>query len=438
MATMRTMKLNLLADVDKFGKGLDKAGKDAQGFGNKVSKYGKLAAGAFVAAGAAAGAMAIKIGIDAVKAAQEDEKSSRILAIQLQKTVGANEKLTASVEDYISQTQLRVGIQDDKLRPSFARLLRSTKDVTKAQELLNLAIDISTATGKDLDTVSAALGKGYDGNAASLGRLGLGIDTSILKQKDFTKVTDELRKSFGGFADKESKSFDGQLRILNIRVDEFKESIGKRLLPILSNLFTEVTKVAKAFSGEDPDGLSARARELKGEMGDGGAGSLGRSLAILADSFGKLFAEFSTGKAGQTTSIMQQMADALISIANAINLVATAFKNYKKFYDQVPQGLRDFMNPLARLNGYADMFGGGRASGGSVSAGRPYRVGEFGSEIFVPNGVSGSIRKDTGGGGNTFVFNGVIDGESARRSIEKLLQNSARRTGAVSLVGATL
>ena len=69
--------------------------------------------------------------------------------------------------------------------------------------------------------------------------------------------------------------------------------------------------------------------------------------------------------------------------------------------------------------------------------GQAYRVGEFGSEIFVPSG-SGSIRPDKGGGGNTFIFNGVIDGESARRSIEKLLQDSARRTGAINLVGANL
>ena len=66
-----------------------------------------------------------------------------------------------------------------------------------------------------------------------------------------------------------------------------------------------------------------------------------------------------------------------------------------------------------------------------------YRVGEFGPEIFVPSG-SGSIRKDPGGGGNTFIFNGVIDGESARRSIERIMQQSTRRTGAVNLAGAQL
>jgi hypothetical protein len=69
--------------------------------------------------------------------------------------------------------------------------------------------------------------------------------------------------------------------------------------------------------------------------------------------------------------------------------------------------------------------------------GKPYRVGEFGPEMFVPNG-SGSIRPAGNGSGVTIVMNGVIDGESARRSIERLLQDSSRRTGAINLVGATL
>ena len=70
--------------------------------------------------------------------------------------------------------------------------------------------------------------------------------------------------------------------------------------------------------------------------------------------------------------------------------------------------------------------------------GQAFRVGEFGPEMFVPSG-SGSIRKDTGGGGgNTFILNGIIDAESARRSIERILQQSSRRTGAINLVGGTL
>jgi hypothetical protein len=82
----------------------------------------------------------------------------------------------------------------------------------------------------------------------------------------------------------------------------------------------------------------------------------------------------------------------------------------------------------------------GRAVGGSVSAGQAVRVGELGSEVFIPT-TGGQIvpNNKLGGGGTTIInLNGIIDGESARRSIEKLLQDSARRTGAVNFVGATL
>jgi hypothetical protein len=70
-------------------------------------------------------------------------------------------------------------------------------------------------------------------------------------------------------------------------------------------------------------------------------------------------------------------------------------------------------------------------------AGQSVRVGEFGSEIFTPNS-SGVIRRDTGSGGNTFILNGIVDAESARRTIERVMQNSTLRTGAVNLAGSPL
>lgn len=439
MAEIRTLKLNLLADVDQFGRGLNKAGKETQGFSSKVSKYGKIAAKSLLAVGAAAGVMAIKLGVDAVKGAIEDEASQKKLAKALQNTTKATDAQIAATEDYIGKTQIQFGIADTKLRPALANLARATGDLTKAQKLNNLAIDIAAATGKDLGSVSLALSKAYNGNLGALTKLGIPLDANIIKTKDFEAATDQLQKLFGGSAQANTKTLEGQLSILRETFGELQEGVGVKFIPILKRLFEEVLKVSRAFSGEDPDGLSARARELKGEVGDGGAGSLGRSLKILADSFAKLFGEFSGGKAGEATSAMQTMADALLDIANAINAVAGAFRNYKKFYDKVPKGLKDFMNPLTRLSQYADLFGGNKAVGGSVKAGQAYKVGEMGSELFIPQ-TGGQIvpHNKLGGGGNTFIFNGVIDGESARRSIERVMQQSTRRTGAVNLAGAQL
>jgi hypothetical protein len=433
MATQRTLKLNLLADVDKFGKGLDKAGKDAQGFGGKVKKYGKIAAGALAAVGAAAGAMAIKLGVDAVKGAVEDEASQIKLAQALRNTTKATDAQIASTEDYISKQQLAFGIADTKLRPALATLARATGDVTKAQQLNNLAIDISAATGKDLESVSLGLAKAYNGNIGALTRLGIPLDENIIKTKDFDAAAAELTRLFGGSAQANTETLAGKLAILRETFAELQEGVGVKFIPVLKDLLDNVMKVAKAFSGEDPDGLSARARELKGEVGDTGAGSLGRSIKILADSFTALFKAFSED-GDATTDGMQELADAFNNVAAGINAIATAYKTAK-----------NALNFIDRSGGF-DTFGGfkglpnpfrGQAMGGTVRAGQAYNVGEFGKEVFIPR-TSGQIIPNNrlGGGGNTFIFNGVIDGESARRSIERIMQQSTRRTGAVNLAGS--
>jgi len=434
MADTRTLKLALLADVQKFLGGMSDADGSAKGLSSNIGKYSKAMAKSFALAGVAAAGFAVKLGVDSVKAAAEDEKSSRLLQIQLEKTVGANQGLVDNVEKYISATQKRVGVQDDALRPSLARLVRSTEDTAKAQQLLNLALDISVATGKPLETVANALGKAYDGNAASLGRLGLGLDASILKSNDFDVIGKELTRTFGGFADKEAKTLEGQLRIVGIVFDELKEDIGTKLLPVFGRLLQNIILVSKGFSGEDPEGLSNRARELAGNFEGNGANSLGGALRAVTDAFAGLFSTV-TEDGDSTTNILVSIAGALETIANAINTASDAYQKALPFF-------RFLENPLnlnlPNIGLTPRTTTKSRAAGGSVMGGQAYRVGEFGPEMFVPAG-SGSIRPADGGGGNTVInINGVIDAESARRSIEKLLQNSARRTGPINLIGATL
>lgn len=435
MADIRTLKLNLLADVDQFGRGLSQASAETKTFGSKVSKYAKIAAGAFAAVGAAAGAMAIKLGVDAVQGAVEDEISQKKLAKALQNTTGATDEQIAATEDYIKKTQLRYGVSDVKLRASLGNLARATGDVTEAQKLNALALDISAATGKDLETVSLALSKGYNGNLGALTKLGVPLDANIIKTKDFEGATDQLQKLFGGSAAANTETLAGKLAILKETFGELQEDVGVKFIPILKRLLDRVKEVAAAFSGDDPEGLTARARELQGVSGDTSTGSLGRSLAILAESFSTLFKAF-TDDGDQATDGIQELADALNNVAGAINAIAGAYSKAKGALDFIDRS--EGFSTFGGFKGLPNPFKGkAGAAGASVMANQPIRVGEFGSEIFVPSG-SGSIRKDTGSGGNTFIFNGVIDGESARRSIERLMQQSTRRTGAVNFAGAQL
>jgi uncharacterized protein YukE len=439
MADTRTLKLSLLADVQKFLSGMDKAEKGTKGFSSSIGKYSKAMAKSFALAGVAAGAYAIKLGVDGVKSAVEDEKSQAQLAKALKNTTNATDAQIASTEEYISKTQLRYGVADVKLRASLGNLLRATGDLTESQRLNNLAVDVSAATGKDLETISLALARAYGGNIGALKRLGIPLDDNIVKTKDFEAATDELQRLFGGAAAANTETLEGKLAILRETFGELQEGIGQKFIPILKNLLDNVTEVSRAFSGEDPEGLSARARELKGEVGDTSTGSLGRSLKILADSFGTLFKAFSED-GDSTTDSMQELANALNNIAKGINAIADAYRKAKSLGGTIVDWLTiDEGGPKFADSRFGQALGyTNRATGGGVMANRPYMVGEFGPELFVPSG-SGSIRPNGGtGGGNTFIFNGVIDGESARRSIERLMQTSSKRTGAVNLAGSYL
>jgi hypothetical protein len=232
----RTLKLSILGDVEGLNKSLKAANADVENSSSKMGDFSKKAGLAFAAAGAAASAYAIKLGVDGVKAAMEDEKAQRILALTLENTTGATKDQIAAVEDYITKTSLSIGVTDDKLRPAYARLVRSTKDTEEAQKLLNLSLDIASATGKPLEAIANSLGKAYDGNTNALGKLGLGIDQSILKTKDFNLVYENLRGSFKGFAEGEAQTFQGRLDRLKVAFDEAKETIGFKLLPIIQQL----------------------------------------------------------------------------------------------------------------------------------------------------------------------------------------------------------
>ena len=244
MAGSRTLKLSILGDVDNLNKSLKAATADVETFGDKVSKAGKMVGAALVAAAAAAGAYAVKIGVDGVKAAIEDEKAQTQLALALKNATGATEGAIAATEQFILQQSLATGVADDELRPALQRLALSTGDVSKAQGLLKTALDVSTATGKPLETVANALGKAYDGNTAALGKLGIGLSAAELKTMSFTQVQGRLTDLFGGAAAANADTYSGRIARMQIAFDEAKETIGFALLPILEKLMKFINTIA--------------------------------------------------------------------------------------------------------------------------------------------------------------------------------------------------
>ena len=237
-AGTRTLKLSLLADVAVLSKGLDQGSKEVESFGSKVGDFGKKAGLAFAVAGAAAVAYAGKLLIDGVKAAAEDEAAQAKLAATLMNVTGATKNQTLAVESYITKTSIANNVTDDLLRPSLERLVRATGDVSEAQRLQGLALDISAGSGKSLEAVSMALGKAFEGNAAGLGKLGVGLSAAQLKTMSFDDITKTLSDTFGGQAAIAADTFSGKLGRLGIVFNEAKETVGSFVIDAITPMLT--------------------------------------------------------------------------------------------------------------------------------------------------------------------------------------------------------
>ena len=310
----RTLSLKILADIDDLKKKLNEADGAVENNSSKISEFGKKAAAAFAVAAAAAVAYGTKLAIDGVKAAIEDEQAQLRLAAALRSATGATDAQIKATEDMILKTSLATGVADDKLRPAFQRLAVSTKDTTKAQELLNLALDISKGRGIELETVANALGRAQDGNTTALGRLGLGLSKSELATLTFTQVQERLSDLYGGAAAANAETFQGKIDRLKIGFDEAKESLGVALLP----------QVEKFINFLNTTGIPALNGFIAGLTGDAGLSAGLLESQRSAESFGKTIASIAGIISGFITFIREaiglitEFANQAIRVVNLI------------------------------------------------------------------------------------------------------------------------
>ena len=379
MADIRTLKLALLADTQQFTSGLNKAQNESKTFSQQLSSAAGVAAKAFAGLAVAGATAAVAIGIDAVKAAIDDEKASSKLAQTLRNVTKATDAQIKSTEDYIDKTQRATGVADDQLRPSLDRLLRSTQDVTKAQKLQQLALDIAAGTGKDLATVTEALGKAYDGNLGALKRIGVPLDENIVKTKDFDAATKALSETFAGQAEIAANTFAGRMDRLKISVDEAKESLGQALLPSLERVAKFATEqLAPALQGLI-DGLTRSGRQnLTKAFYDAGTGAvtfgydmsgaegsaylLGEQIRDLADATSKLLViDPNSGE-----SLLVKLITSLTTIIEKIEAAISAYDRFKNsFVGGALIDVSNLVNPAVQVSRLAQgqTITGGQRSG---------------------------------------------------------------------------
>jgi len=161
---------------------------------------------------------------EASKAAIEDAKSQALLANALKNTLNVTDDTIAATEEIIRQYQFSASVADDELRPAYQKLALATKDTTRANELLGVALDVAAGTGKSLDVVSQAMARSLAGSDTALLRL-------IPSLKGSKQPMDDLANAFAGAAEKAADT--DPYKRMNIVFGELQEQVGMALLPSL-------------------------------------------------------------------------------------------------------------------------------------------------------------------------------------------------------------
>ena len=224
-------------------KGLKKGKKEISAFEKQVKNFGRTFAAAFSVTALT------RFSREAVKAFAADEKAAKALEIQLRNT--GYQFSAPGVELYINNLQRATGVLDDELRPAFQQLLTVTGSITKSQDALNTAMDVSAATGRSLTQVTTALSRAYAGNTTGLSRLGAGLDKNLLKAGNMDDIMAELNNKFSGQAAARLDTYAGKLSLISVAAANSQEIIGKGLLDALSALGKDNSIASVTNSMED-------------------------------------------------------------------------------------------------------------------------------------------------------------------------------------------
>jgi len=242
MSANSSLAIRIAAIFDN--KGLKDADKAVKGLQSSVKK---LAGAAGIGLSTAA---VIRFGKEGAKAFIENEKSARRLAMSV-KNLGLSFE-TPRIERFLDEISRMSGIEGERLRESFQTLIQTTGSVTKSQELLTQALDISAGSGVALETVSNDISAAYIGNNKGLTKYSLGLTKAELKTMSFAQVQEKLNEQFSGANADYLETYAGKFQVIQEAADNAQEIIGGAL----------VESLISAFAAGDPQEFVAKIEGL--------------------------------------------------------------------------------------------------------------------------------------------------------------------------------
>ena len=330
------LNVEILGEFKKLTAATQGANKQLQGMGDRSKKISQGIRRSFATIGVGLSFAAITKGFrDTTKAVLGDIAGREQLTLAIENNTEATSIQIDGIHDYIEATEIASAVSDDELRPAFANLVRATKDVTKAQKLMEVALDVSAGTGKSLETVTQAMGRALNGSTTALNRLVPSLKNSKNPMKD-------LAAAFAGANEEASKQKSWER--FEIILGNIQEMIGEALLPIMedfSNWFTETYPKIQDFFKNLKKSLDDPAVKKSFQGLEDSVGELGFAI-------GTLFGSTETKKAKGFTNFFVILNETLATTARLIAgltaPISAAFGNTKPMENWLDSLLAGVLN----------------------------------------------------------------------------------------------
>ena len=383
----RTLKLEVLAETKQFLKGMNDANKQTQTFGDKLGDFAKKAGVALAAVGAAAGAMAIKIGKEAVQAASDLAETTSKVNVIFGDTAKNIEQFGAQAAASLGQTRT----QAMNAAATFGIFGKSAglagEELTDfSTEFVQLASDLASFNNTSVDQAITALGAALRGESEPIRAYGVLLNDATLKAKALEMgiysgtgtlsaqqkvlaahrvILDQTRDAQGDFA----RTADGMAnsqRILSARLEEAKIVLGTALLPIVlqvvqvfnDRFLPVIERVAASFGGSG--GVIAQIKDFVTQAQT----ALAPILTALQDAWAKV-SEAVTTNSGNIKSFLELIRTLYNffvtyfvpilkgQLVAAIQGIGTAFSVVIKIISPVIGFISDAINGLLKLIDFA-------------------------------------------------------------------------------------
>jgi hypothetical protein len=337
MAGTLALKLEILGEFKKLSEATQGANKALSGMNKQAQKVSKGIKNTLGAIGVGLSFVAITNAFKSVtEAAEADAQGQKLLTIAIENNTSATKEQVAEVHDYIDATELASAVTDDELRPALGNLIRATGDTTEGMRLLDIALDVSAGTGKNLGSISEAMSKALKGNVGALKRL---IPTLNETEDPMT----QLARAFAGANEEASKQRSWQR--FQIVLERIREEVGTLLLPALeafAQWFTTTYPKIESFFDDVGDAIgNPKVQEALKNLGDAFnnlGSSLGNIFGITQSPGAKGFAAFFTG-----------VADTIRYIVTSIDFVITTMMKAVPYLNIANQLVTNMQSLIVQL-----------------------------------------------------------------------------------------